>query len=69
MRAAHPHPFQLVTPGIRLPGAASDDQRRVATPASATRDGSSLLVIGRPLTQAEDAAAVLAAIEENLSTV
>lgn len=68
LRSAHSLPFELVTPGIRLADAAADDQRRVATPASATRDGSSLLVIGRPLTRADDPGAVLAAIEADLST-
>ncbi len=67
LRALHPAPFQLVTPGIRLAGGQSDDQRRVATPGSATRDGSSLLVIGRPLTQAPDPAPVFAAIEADLA--
>ena len=69
LRAQHALPFELVTPGIRLAQAAADDQRRIATPSSATRDGSSLLVIGRPLTQADDAGAVLAAIEADLATV
>ncbi|MEM6702636.1 MAG: orotidine-5'-phosphate decarboxylase [Acidobacteriota bacterium] len=69
LRAAHGLPFELVTPGIRLANAAADDQRRVATPASATGDGSSLLVIGRPLTQAEDPGEVLAAIESDLATL
>ena len=59
LRKALPPPFLLVTPGIRPPAPAggqgkSDDQRRVATPARALRDGSDLLVVGRPLTRAED---------------
>lgn len=69
LRAAHPRPFELVTPGIRLADARADDQRRVATPSSASRDGSSLLVIGRPLTQADDPESVLSAIEADLATV
>ena len=71
LRARHQAPFHLVTPGIRLAASGSipalDDQRRVATPASATADGSDLLVIGRPLTQAENPDDVLAAIAENLA--
>jgi orotidine-5'-phosphate decarboxylase len=53
----------LVTPGIRPSGPASDDQKRVATPASAIRNGSSLLVVGRPIRDARDPKAAAAAIE------
>ena len=42
----------LVCPGIRPAGAGSDDQRRVATPAEAIRQGADALVIGRPITAA-----------------
>ena len=49
----------LVTPGIRPAGSEQGDQRRVATPASALAAGSSYLVIGRPITQADDPAAAL----------
>jgi len=59
-------PFLLVTPGIRLPGADVGDQRRVATPAAARAAGADLLVIGRPLTQAADPEAALAALAEAL---
>ena len=54
-------PFLLVTPGIRS-GAppAGDDQRRTATPEEALAAGSDLLVIGRPLTRAEDPGKALA---------
>ena len=44
----------LVTPGIRPSGAVVGDQKRVGTPASALRDGSSLLVVGRPIRDAVD---------------
>jgi orotidine-5'-phosphate decarboxylase len=47
----------LVTPGIRPAGEGKqDDQKRVGTPASAIRDGSSLLVVGRPIRDAQDPA-------------
>ena len=61
LRAAHPDPFALVTPGIRPAGAAHGDQQRVLTPAQAIAAGSSQLVIGRPITAAPDPAAAFAA--------
>lgn len=48
----------LVTPGVRLPGTAPDDQRRIATPADAIRDGADFIVVGRPLYRAENPKAV-----------
>lgn len=42
----------LVTPGIRPAGSASDDQKRILTPAQARQAGSDCLVIGRPVTRA-----------------
>lgn len=59
--------FLLVTPGIRPAGAAADDQRRVMTPVDAIRNGSSYLVIGRPVTQADDPLGVLRTINSELS--
>jgi orotidine-5'-phosphate decarboxylase len=44
----------IVTPGIRPTGSGAGDQKRVATPTSATRDGASLLVVGRPIRDAAD---------------
>ena len=44
----------LVTPGVRSAGAASGDQKRVATPAEAIQNGSNYLVIGREVTRARD---------------
>ena len=52
----------LVVPGIRPAGAAAGDQKRVATPASAIADGASMLVVGRPITQAANSAAAAASI-------
>ncbi len=60
LRAAHPDPFALVTPGIRPAGAALGDQQRVLTPAQAIAAGASQLVIGRPITAAADPAAAFA---------
>lgn len=44
----------LVTPGVRSAGASKGDQKRVATPVEAMRDGADYLVIGREITRAED---------------
>src|SRR5271168_370961 len=52
----------LVTPGIRPAGAAAGDQKRVATPAEAIRNGADYLVVGRPVTQAPDPRAAAEAI-------
>jgi orotidine-5'-phosphate decarboxylase len=46
----------LVVPGIRPAGADIGDQRRIATPADALRQGASYLVVGRPITQSPDPA-------------
>ena len=51
--------FLVVTPGIRPAWSASGDQKRVTTPAEALASGADHLVIGRPITQAEDPAAAL----------
>ncbi len=54
--------FLIVTPGIRPAGSNSDDQNRVATPKEAVRSGADFLVIGRPITQADDPSAAFAAV-------
>ena len=58
--------FLRVTPGIRLAGD-PDDQRRVMTPGGAVCAGADYLVIGRPVTEAPDPAAVLDAIERDIA--
>lgn len=58
--------FLKVTPGIR-PVKVSDDQKRVATPKEAVDSGSSLLVIGRPITQAENPLKELEKINKELA--
>ncbi|WP_412777587.1 orotidine-5'-phosphate decarboxylase [Thalassospira lucentensis] len=54
VRAACGPDFKLITPGIRPAWAASNDQKRVVTPADAVAMGSDVLVIGRPITKADD---------------
>ena len=60
----------LITPGIRPADAAHGDQKRVMTPAQAMAAGADYLVIGRPVTQAENprarADAIVAEIEQGL---
>ncbi|MFM1814042.1 MAG: orotidine 5-phosphate decarboxylase [Pseudomonadota bacterium] len=54
IREALPAPFLLVTPGIRLPGSDAGDQTRIATPESAIAAGADHIVVGRPITAADD---------------
>jgi orotidine-5'-phosphate decarboxylase len=61
--------FCLVTPGIRPFGSQMDDQRRVMTPADAIRNGSTYLVIGRPITQADDPLGILLTINKELAAL
>jgi orotidine-5'-phosphate decarboxylase len=62
-----PASFLRVTPGVRPEQAAVGDQVRIASPARAIADGATYLVIGRPITQAPDPAAALAAIEAEIA--
>jgi len=66
LRAARDPDFVLVTPGIRPQWAVKGDQTRVTTPAEAVELGSSFLVIGRPITAAEDPMAAFERIEAEL---
>ncbi|GET85152.1 hypothetical protein KNZ16_18720 [Streptococcus dysgalactiae subsp. equisimilis] len=52
-----------LTPGIRPKGSAVGDQKRVMTPAQARIIGSDYIVVGRPITQAEDPVAAYQAIK------
>ena len=56
----------IVTPGIRIPGQSADDQQRVATPAEAVSAGANYIVIGRPITKAENPRAALQAVIDSL---
>ena len=67
LRRSRGKSFRLVTPGIRLPDAAADDQKRVLTPQAAVAAGADYLVIGRPITKAQDPLKVLAQITASLA--
>ncbi|KAA5656831.1 orotidine-5'-phosphate decarboxylase, partial [Pseudomonas aeruginosa] len=54
--------FSLVTPGIRPEGSNADDQKRIVTPKQAMLDGSTHLVIGRPITKTENPTEMLKSI-------
>jgi len=69
LRNEHGPDFSLITPGIRPAGSQADDQRRVMTPADAIRAGSNYLVIGRPVTRADDPVSVLRTISSELSAL
>ena len=58
--------FKILTPGIRPASSSKDDQKRVATPANALKRGSDYLVIGRPITQAENRKSALINILEEI---
>ena len=68
LRAECGKDFCLVTPGIRPASASKDDQQRVMTPAAAVAAGADYLVIGRPVTQASDPVATLAAINSEINS-
>ena len=57
----------FVTPGVRPAGAALGDQKRVATPAEAVRDGATHLVVGRPILAADDPVAAARAIRSEMT--
>jgi len=59
----------IVTPGVRPAGAASGDQKRIATPSSAISNGADHIVVGRPVRDADDHKAAAQAILDELTTV
>jgi len=67
IRAVVPKDFLVVTPGVRLPGGDAGDQKRIATPYDALRNGASHLVVGRPITASKDPAAAAQAVLANIA--
>ncbi len=65
-RTATSPDFKLIVPGIRPSGSAVGDQKRVMTPHDAVTAGANVLVIGRPITEADDPVAAALAIAESL---
>jgi orotidine-5'-phosphate decarboxylase len=66
LRGSFRQGFLLVVPGIRPPGAAKNDQKRILTPQQAVALGADYLVIGRPITEAPDPLAAAKTILESL---
>ena len=67
LRAELGRDFLLVVPGVRPPGSAADDQKRVMTPKDAIAAGADILVIGRPITRAADPAAAARDIAKGMA--
>lgn len=59
IRAQSHQDFMIVTPGIRLPSDNKDDQKRIVSPFDAGEAGVTHIVVGRPITQAQDPCAAL----------
>ena len=67
LRLAQGETFTLVTPGIRPAGSDVGDQKRIMTPTDAIKAGSNYLVIGRPITQADDPVETLTKINSEIA--
>jgi len=59
--------FVIITPGVRPAWASSDDQRRIAAPREAIRDGADHIVVGRPIIEAKDPTEAARRILEEIS--
>jgi orotidine-5'-phosphate decarboxylase len=69
VREACGRDFVIVTPGVRPFGAAARDQARTATPTEAVAAGADYIVVGRPVVEAPDPAAAVAALTRDLAAV
>lgn len=61
--------FLIVTPGIRLSGAKTDDQKRISTPKTAIRDGADYIVVGRPIIEVTRPVEVVKEILSEISSL
>ncbi len=61
--------FKVITPGVRPVWSVAGDQRRFTTPAEAVQLGSDYLVVGRPITGADDPPAALKRIRDEISAI
>ena len=66
LRGAVSRNFKIVTPGVRMPGQAADDQQRTATPSEAISSGADYIVVGRAVTRAPHPLAALEALLQSL---
>jgi orotidine-5'-phosphate decarboxylase len=67
VRKACGEDFIIVTPGIRLAGSKTDDQKRIATPEDAKKAGANFIVVGRPILEAQDPLKAAEGIIKSLS--
>jgi len=61
--------YLLVTPGVRPQGSSQNDQTRIMTPEDAIKNGADYLVIGRPITQADNPAVALESISQSIQSL
>jgi len=66
IRAQVPDDFLIVTPGVRMPGGDIGDQKRVASPGDALGFGASHIVVGRPITAADNLRTAAQAVIKNM---
>ena len=67
LRGALPHPFLIVTPGIRGPHDPAHDQKRTLSLPEAFARGADFVVVGRPILEATDPKAAVAAFEASVA--
>ena len=69
IRARVPDDFMIITPGVRMPGASKDDQKRIATPKDAVKSGASHIVVGRYIHASQDPRRATCAILKHIHHV